>query len=83
MIFRRDPMMQALGITAYFAKAKPWGFLIILDLGKWSASYRLLDEHIPAGESVSASSTMMGPFDDFAGAVTAAEEKLDELRRLN
>lgn len=83
MNFTRDLMMQALGITAYSAKASPWGFLIINDLGKWSASYRLLDEHIPAGESVSAASTMMGPFDDFAGAATAAEEKLTELRRLN
>lgn len=70
-------------MEAYAASSGPWNFLIIKDMGKWSASYRLKDEAIRKGERVSASSTIMGPFDDFADATSAAEEKLIELRRAN
>lgn len=83
MRFEREQAMGALGVTAYAAKSGRWGFLLIQDGGKWSGSYRLLDEHIPQGESVSAFSTMFGPFDDFADASKAAYAKLEELRRLS
>ena len=66
-------------MEAYAASSGPWNFLIIKDMGKWTASYRLAN---PTG-TVSASSTIMGPFDEFADAARAAEEKLIALRRVN
>lgn len=80
MKFQRvtDPSLVGMGMEGYLARAGVWNFLIIKDLGKWSTSYRL---HNPK-RSVSASSTIMGPFEDFADAVRAAEDKLAELKRL-
>lgn len=65
--------------TAYAASVGQWNFLIIKDGGKWSTSYRMAD---PKG-SVSASSTIRGPFEDFSDAVSAAHDMLAELRRLS
>lgn len=75
---RTDLAPYGVRAEAYSAKAGPWNFLILNDSGAWTASYRLRD---PKG-SVSASSTIMGPFDEFSDATRAAEEKLAELRRL-
>lgn len=65
-------------MAAYAASAGPWNFLIINDRGAWTTSYRLAD---PKG-TVSASSTIMGPFEDFSDATRAADDKLAELRRM-
>lgn len=69
-------------MEAYVARRGPWNFLVIKDGGQWTASYRLKDDAIRQGQTVSASSTIMGPFDDFADAVSAAKAKWAELRRL-
>ncbi len=66
-------------MEAYAARAGQWNFLIIQDMGQWTASYRL-DQ--PSG-TVSASSTIMGPFNEFSEATHAAETKIAELRRLS
>jgi hypothetical protein len=65
-------------MTAYAARAGKWNFLIVEDMGRWTASYRLDRPTAP----VSASSTIMGPFDTFHEADVAAHAKLAELRRL-
>lgn len=65
--------------TAYAAAFRQWNFLIICDGGSWTTSYRLAD---PKG-TVSASSTIRGPFQDFSDAVSAAYDMLAELRRLS
>lgn len=79
MNFQRAPSVTALlGVDAYSARAGVWNFMVLLDGGKWSVSYRL---HAPKGR-VSASSTIMGPFEEFSDATQAAEEKFAELRRL-
>lgn len=79
MRFKRAELRSVFGsMPAYLAVRAPWQFVIIEDAGKWSVSYRLTN---PTGP-VSASSTIMGPFDDFSDAADAAEAKLAELRRL-
>lgn len=70
-----------LPMESWDAKAGRYRFLILKDMGKFSVSYRLRDEHVKG--SVSASSTIMGPFDEFSEATAAAETKWAELKRLN
>lgn len=72
-----------LPVESYDANAGPYRFLILKDMGKFSVSYRLRDENIPKGVSVSASATIMGPFDEFSDATAAAEAKWAELKRLS
>lgn len=64
---------------AYHAASGPWQFLVLQDMGKWSTSYRMIDPKV----TVSASSTIRGPFDDFSDATAAADDMLAELRRLS
>lgn len=65
--------------VAYAAFSGKWQFMIIQEQTGWTTSYRLKN---PTG-TVSASSTIMGPFDEFIGAEYAAQQKLSELRRLS
>lgn len=80
MKFQRvtNTFLVGAGMEGYLARAGKWNFLIVKDLGKWTTSYRL---HKPT-TTVSASSTIMGPFEEFRDAEMAAEAKLAELRRL-
>jgi hypothetical protein len=78
MQFERTASPLLAGIETYIARCGKWNFLIIKDTGKWTASYRLHDPKT----TVSASSTIMGPFDEFDDAVGASEAKWQELRRL-
>ncbi len=70
---------EKFGLVGYVAKAGQWQFMIISDMGKWTASHRLIDPR----EAVSASSTIQGPFETFDEAAAAAEAKCGELAKLN
>lgn len=70
---------EKFGLVGYYAKSGPWQFLIIADMGKWSLSHRLVDPKA----TVSASSTIQGPFDRFEEATAAAEKTRRELAGLN
>lgn len=70
---------EKFGLVGYVAKAGQWQFMIIADMGKWSVSHRLVD---PKG-TVSASSTIEGPFDTFDEASEAAEATSRKLSGLN
>lgn len=78
MNFARTALAGFGTMPVYSAYAGPWQFIILQDMGKWSASYRLRLPKSP----VSASSTIMGPFVSFDDAEAAAQEKLTELKRL-
>jgi hypothetical protein len=67
------------GLAGYYAKAGKWQFLIIMDMGKWTVSHRLIDPR----QAVSAASTIQGPFETFDEAVAAANGKHRELAGLN
>ncbi|SDH07967.1 hypothetical protein [Pelagibacterium luteolum] len=69
------PMMP---LPSYLARAGAWQFLIVEDRGLFTASYRLRNPK----SAVSASSTIMGPFDSFEGAQDAANAKWQEIRGL-
>ncbi|HEV2518012.1 MAG TPA: hypothetical protein VGV07_22365 [Devosia sp.] len=70
---------EKFGLVGYVARAGQWQFLVISDMGKWTASHRLIDPQ----ETVSASSTIQGPFETFDEAAAAAEAKYRELAGLN
>lgn len=74
--FRRSDVV---GLACYAATASPWQFLIIMDMGKWTVSHRLIDPR----QAVSAASTIQGPFETFDEAVAAANGKHRELAGLN
>lgn len=65
--------------SAYLADVGRWRFLIIDDRGQFTVSYRLRN---PKG-SVSASSTIMGPFTSLGEAEDAANAKWAEIKRLS
>jgi hypothetical protein len=78
MNFKRAKLNGLFGsMTAYSAKSGRWQFLILQDKGQWTVSYRIIDP----SEPVSASSTIMGPFDSFDDAARAAEEQNNNLWR--
>lgn len=75
--FIRDASMIT-GLDTYEAKSRGWQFVMIHDLVGWTISYRQVNPRRP----VSASSTIQGPFATREEAETAANSKLDELRRM-
>ena len=85
MNFRRVPKndtMAAWGFDSWVAPFGPWNFLIVNDPAHkpgFTVSYRLA---APVG-TVSASSTIMGPFETFEEAKRAARDKAAELARLS
>ena len=70
---------EKFGLVGYVAKSGPWQFVIIADMGKWTVSHRLADPRA----TVSASSTIQGPFETFEEATAAAESTRRELAGLN
>jgi len=70
---------NAFGVIGFGAAAPPWQFVLLQDAAGWTTSYRL----IAPTKTVSASSTIIGPFETFEEAKLAAENKLSELRRLS
>lgn len=72
------PSLAAFGYQTFIASAGRWNFLLVNDTGAWTVSYRLRK---PTRE-VSASSTMIGPFDTFEEAKEAANEKWREIKRM-
>ena len=74
---RFEPCPPFLGMPGYTARAGKWQFVILRDGDLWTVSYRLIDPT----ETVSASSTIRGPFSSFDDAAAAAEDIHRQLRR--